>query len=105
MKNLLTLLVVLCCSISYAQHRGDRLPIVFGTPIDAATVMKQARKVAKKAEVKILQIWEEGRDKKSAYFFEELGEEMPFRVCVPKSWDEKKKLPLVMFLHGGWSYY
>lgn len=103
MKNLLTLLAVLCCSISYAQHTGDRLPIVFGTPIDAATVMKQARKVAKTAEVKTLQTWEEGRDKKCAYFFEELGEEMPFRVCVPKSWDGKKKLPLVMFLHGGWN--
>ena len=77
--------------------------IVFGTPIDAATVIKQAQKAAKNAEVKTLQAWEDGRDKKCAYFFEELGEDMPFRVCVPKSWDGKKKLPLVMFLHGGWN--
>lgn len=85
------------------QQIFSQTSIVFGTTIDAATVMKQARKVAKTAEVKTLQTWEEGRDKKCAYFFEELGEEMPFRVCVPKSWDGKKKLPLVMFLHGGWN--
>ena len=77
--------------------------IVFGTPTDAMSVMKQACKTARNAEVKILQTWEEGRDKKCAYFFEELGEEMPFRVCVPHDWDGKKKLPLVMFLHGGWN--
>ena len=77
--------------------------IVFGTQLDAKAVMKEAAQIAKKAEVKTLQTWEEGRDKKCAYFFEELGEEMPFRVCVPKNWDGKKKLPLVMFLHGGWN--
>lgn len=77
--------------------------IVFGTPLDAQTIMKEAAQMAKKVEVKTLQTWEEGRDKKCAYFFEELGEEMPFRVCVPKAWDGKKKLPLVMFLHGGWN--
>ena len=77
--------------------------IVFGTPLDAQTIMKEAAQMAKKVEVKTLQTWEDGRDKKCAYFFEELGEEMPFRVCVPKAWDGKKNLPLVMFLHGGWN--
>ena len=77
--------------------------IIFGTSLKAKAVIKEAVQIAKKAEVKTLQTWEEGRDKKCSYFFEELGEEMPFRVCVPKSWDGKKKLPLVMFLHGGWN--
>ena len=77
--------------------------IVFGTPIDAENVMEQARKVAKTAEVKTLQTWDEGRDKKCAYYFEDAKEDMPIRVCVPKSWDGKRKLPLVMFLHGGWN--
>ena len=69
------------------QQIFSQTSIVFGTPIDAASVIKQARKVAKTAEMKTLQTWDGGRDKKCAYFFEELGEEMPFRVCVPMSWD------------------
>lgn len=77
--------------------------IIFGTSLKAKAVMNEAAQIAKKAEVKTLQTWEDGRDKKSAYFFEELGEDMPFRVCVPRSWDGKNKLPLVMFLHGGWN--
>ena len=65
--------------------------IIFGTSLKAKAVMKEAAQIAKKAEVKTLQTWDEGRDKKCVYFFEELGEEMPFRVCVPHDWDGKKK--------------
>lgn len=89
-------------SVVHAQKSSDR-SIIFGTPVAAQTVMDRAREVAKTANVKTLQTWEEGRDRRCAYYFEEAKEEMPFRVCVPKSWDGKKKLPLVMFLHGGWN--
>ncbi|MBO4673777.1 MAG: hypothetical protein J5616_05460 [Bacteroidaceae bacterium] len=98
-KKITTVLFAITTAAATAQNPS----IVFGTPLDAQTVMQEAAALAKKAEVKTLQTWEEGRDKKCAYFFEELGEEMPFRVCVPKAWDGKKKLPLVMFLHGGWN--
>ena len=97
------LLFLLIASWWNIQQILSQTSIVFGTPIDAATVMKKAREVAKTAEMNTLQTWDEGRDKKCAYFFEELGEEMPFRVCVPQNWDGKKILPLVMFLHGGWN--
>ncbi|MBO4430347.1 MAG: hypothetical protein J5790_03290 [Bacteroidaceae bacterium] len=98
-KMMMTALFAIATVAATAQNPS----IVFGTQLDAKAVMKEAAQIAKKAEVKTLQTWEEGRDKKCAYFFEELGEEMPFRVCVPKNWDGKKKLPLVMFLHGGWN--
>ena len=98
-KMMMTALFAIATVAATAQNPS----IVFGTHLDAKAVMKEAAQIAKKAEVKTLQTWEDGRDKKCAYFFEELGEEMPFRVCVPKSWDGKKKLPLVMFLHGGWN--
>lgn len=98
-KKITTVLFAITTAAATAQNPS----IVFGTPLDAQTVMQEAAALAKKAEVKTLQTWEEGRDKKCAYFFEELGEEMPFRVCVPHDWDGKKKLPLVMFLHGGWN--
>lgn len=99
MKKLFSALFVMATVAATAQNPS----IVFGTPLDAKVVIKESAQIAKKAEVKTLQTWEEGRDKKCAYYFEELGEEMPFRVCVPQSWDGKKKLPLVMFLHGGWN--
>lgn len=102
-RLLFTLSFLLCCTYSVNAQTAASKGIIFGTLLDAKTVMKEAAQIAKKAKVKTLQTWEEGRDKKCAYFFEELGEEMPFRVCVPKSWDGKKKLPLVMFLHGGWN--
>ena len=98
-KMMMTALFAIATVAATAQNPS----IVFGTHLDAKAVMKEAAQIAKKAKVKTLQTWEEGRDKKCAYFFEELGEEMPFRVCVPKNWDGKKKLPLVMFLHGGWN--
>ena len=102
-RLLLTLSFLLCCTYSADAQTTASRDIIFGTSLKAKAVMKEASRIAKKAEVKTLQTWEEGRDKKCAYFFEELGEEMPFRVCVPKVWDGKKKLPLVMFLHGGWN--
>ena len=102
-RFLFTLSFLLFCTYSADAQTTASRDIIFGTSLKAKAVMKEASQIAKKAEVKILQTWEEGRDKKCAYFFEELGEEMPFRVCVPKNWDGKKKLPLVMFLHGGWN--
>ncbi|MBO4564909.1 MAG: hypothetical protein J5720_05720 [Bacteroidaceae bacterium] len=102
MKRILFFMMALAI-VATADAQKKRDAIMFGTTLDAKSVMQQARRVAGKAEVKTLQTWEDGRDKKCAYFFEELGEEMPFRVCVPKSWDGKKKLPMAMFLHGGWN--
>ena len=40
-------------------------------------------------------------DTKRSYFFAETNETMPYRVLVPSTWDGKKKLPLVVMLHGG----
>lgn len=102
MKRFLFFMMALAI-VATADAQKKRDAIIFGMTLDAKSVMKQARRVASKAEVKTLQTWEDGRDKKCAYFFDELGEEMPFRVCVPKSWNGKKKLPMAMFLHGGWN--
>ena len=109
MKKTTTALLVFAATVAMAQNpvmqtcfSGEPY-IIFGTPVDAEAIMKQARQIANTAEVKTLQTWDEGRDKRCSYHFADLGEDMPFRVCVPESWDGKKKLPLVMFLHGGWN--
>ena len=39
-------------------------------------------------------------DQQRHYFFPEANVEWPYRLYVPKSWDGKKKLPLVVVLHG-----
>ena len=37
------------------------------------------------------------------YLFAEAGQEMPYRLYVPTTWDGRSKLPLILFLHGGGS--
>ena len=34
------------------------------------------------------------------YLFAPTGQQMPYRVYVPESWDGKSALPIVLFLHG-----
>ena len=36
-----------------------------------------------------------------SYMFAEAGQEMPYRLYVPVSWDGVSRLPLILFLHGG----
>jgi poly(3-hydroxybutyrate) depolymerase len=40
-------------------------------------------------------------DHERTYKFVEAGIDSPYRVYVPATWDGKKKLPLVVILHGG----
>jgi poly(3-hydroxybutyrate) depolymerase len=39
-------------------------------------------------------------DNRRAYWFAEVGEIMPYRVYVPSSWKQGRRLPLVLALHG-----
>lgn len=39
-------------------------------------------------------------DIRRAYYFEEAGTIVPFRLYVPTTWEGRVKLPLVVFLHG-----
>ena len=87
----------------FDDYQNASEEIVFGTDLDAHKQMIESKEIANTAKIKTLQTWEKGRDKRCSYLFEELGEEMPFRVCVPQNWNGKDKLPLVMFLHGGWN--
>lgn len=81
-----------CCSMN-AQ-------IVFGSDIDAEQQIKVSKALARTATIKTIQSWDNGCDKKCSYYFKEAGRDVPFRVCVPKNWNKRTRLPLVMFLHG-----
>ena len=39
-------------------------------------------------------------DQHRTYVFAPTGTEMPYRIYVPSTWDGKRSLPIVLFLHG-----
>jgi poly(3-hydroxybutyrate) depolymerase len=39
-------------------------------------------------------------DQRRQYVFEPTGQHMPYRVYVPKTWDGKASLPIILMLHG-----
>jgi predicted peptidase len=39
-------------------------------------------------------------DQQRLYVFAPTGQQLPYRVYVPKSWDGKSALPILLFLHG-----
>ena len=41
-----------------------------------------------------------GRIQKRSYFFQKAGKEISYSLFVPKSYDSKKKAPLIVLLHG-----
>ena len=47
--------------------------------------------------------WRGRGDQKRVYRFPDVDADVPYRVCVPSNWDGKSKLPMVLFLHGGWN--
>jgi len=42
----------------------------------------------------------ESGDQHREYLFAPTGQQMPYRVYVPTSWDGERSLPIVLFLHG-----
>ena len=42
-------------------------------------------------------------DQRRQYLFAPTGQQMPYRVYVPKTWDGKASLPIILFLHGAGS--
>ena len=39
-------------------------------------------------------------DQHREYLFTPTGQQMPYRIYVPKSWDGQRSLPILLFLHG-----
>jgi predicted peptidase len=86
------------------QAKETPAPVIsFGTDIDAQTQMEESRRLAKSLANPSANTWRAKGDQHRSYFFKEANETMPYRICVPDSWDGKSPLPLVMFLHGGWN--
>lgn len=103
MKRLLVTLSFLSLFLVSCDRLGDHVHIVFGTDLVPSEQMEESRLLATSVMLTILETSNDGRDIHYSYYFEEAGENMPFRVCLPCSWNGKDKLPLILFLHGGWN--
>lgn len=77
--------------------------ISFGTTLDAETQIYESKRNAQSLVNPSAKNWRQKGDQHRTYYFKEAYENMPFRICVPRSWDGNTPLPLVMFLHGGWN--
>jgi predicted peptidase len=105
-KELRVISFILILSISNldAQQNSDKARVVpFGTSINPSTQIKESQKLAKSLSSSKSSQWQAKGDQKRFYHFTEANADMPYRVYVPKSWDGKSKLPLVLFLHGAWN--
>jgi len=82
---------------------NDSDDIVFGTTIEAKKQMKESERLAATVCLTELHNIHNGCDMRYCYHFPQAGVDVPFRVCTPAAWNGVDKLPLVMFLHGGWN--
>ena len=104
MKKLILSILITIGLFNHSFAQYNPIPkIAFGTMLDAEAQIKASQEMAKSLVDSTAKSWRQKGDQHRSYFFKEANEMMPYRVCVPQNWDGKKKLPLVMFLHGGWN--
>jgi predicted peptidase len=81
----------------------NKRDIAFGTVIIPNEQIKASSKLAKTLAKPGSANWRGRGDQKRYYHFPDANTDVPYRVCVPSNWDGKSKLPMVLFLHGGWN--
>ncbi|WP_201787360.1 alpha/beta hydrolase-fold protein [Paludibacter jiangxiensis] len=107
-RKRITLLLVFCNVIAVStilaqSSLSGRSGISFGTTLDPQNQIRESQTLAKSLANSNSPQWKARGDQKRFYHFPEANADVPYRVCVPSNWDGKSKLPLVMFLHGGWN--
>ncbi len=86
-----------------SQAATNNRVIAFGTMLDPAAQMRESQQLARSLARPDSPQWRAKGDQRRMYYFPGAGTNVPYRVCVPTTWDGKSRLPLVMFLHGGWN--
>ena len=71
--------------------RGPRLWLSLALSVWAASTFAQVAQVAPGKAT---------GDQHRQYLFAPTGQQMPYRVYVPTTWDGRSSLPIVLFLHG-----
>jgi len=99
MKISPALLLTFVCGTLLAQGT----PIPFGSALDADQQIQESQQLAKGIlSIPNSQLRAKG-DQHRTYNFPAAKKEMPYRLCVPTTWDGQSRLPLIVMLHGGGS--
>jgi poly(3-hydroxybutyrate) depolymerase len=69
-------------------------------PFDFAAAVRHSAELLKGLESGKDLLWQAKGDNQRHYWFEEAREMMPYRLYVPRKWDGRSKLPMVLVLHG-----
>src|SRR5690606_29643424 len=74
--------------------------VSWGTDLDPQAQSLESRALARSLANPQSPQWRAKGDQKRTYRFAAAGADLPYRVCVPSTWNGRDALPLVMFLHG-----
>jgi hypothetical protein len=77
--------------------------IEFGCKIDADEQIRESRALAKSIASPGDPGWRAKGDLHRKYHFPAANADMPYRLYVPTSWNERSELPLTVMLHGAGS--
>jgi predicted esterase len=91
--------LVLLASGRPAWGQNARL-VAWGTDLEPQAQMQESRALAKSLANPQSPQWRAKGDQRRTYRFAAAGTDLPYRVCVPSTWNGQSPLPLVMFLHG-----
>lgn len=82
---------------------AEYVPISFGTALEPTAQMAESQALAKSLANPTSPTWRAKGDQRRKYHFPAANEDVPYRLCVPSTWDGTSSLPLVMFLHGAYN--
>lgn len=105
MKHFVFILTILAmtCRVTAQSSASSKREIEFGTRLEAKAQIKESRNLAKILTEPGSSNWRSTGDRKIYYHFPDADADIPYRVCVPSNWNGTSKMPMVLFLHGGWN--
>ena len=71
MKKVLLLWFAAIAAMSVVMSCKEDVQIIFGTDLNPKNQMRKSAMTADTAELKVLQTWDDGRDIRYSYYFEE----------------------------------
>jgi poly(3-hydroxybutyrate) depolymerase len=90
----------LCLFLPTIPFSQEKNLVAWGTDLNPQAQRLASQQLAATLSNPQAATWRAKGDQKRTYRFEEAGATLPYRVCVPSTWDGQSQLPLVMFLHG-----
>lgn len=93
-------LSALALLVSIQSTHAQTRKVAWGTSLDPEAQSLESRTLAKSLANPQSAQWRAKGDQRRNYRFAAAGADLPYRICVPSTWNGSDALPLVMFLHG-----